>query len=366
MRFRLLRRRLTVSAPRMAVRSALPWPFRWAMLAVVFGFCAAIALWAFEFGKVIAGVHSDVQDEVVSLRADLVNIQRERDEARVVANTSQTLITAGQAAQEQLLAHNKQLEQEILGLRDDLGFFEKLIPMDGAEGIAVRGLQAEVGVDKRLKWRVLLIQPQKAAAEFQGEIELKLVGLLAGKPWQMAAGDKAPRRASSRVSAASRALWSCRHRWWSRVFRSGYWKVARFGRRSPPIFDAARQTRRLSMFNKRKQPPIKSLIAHGSHIAGNFMFTDGLRIDGALVGDIRADEDRPSILVVSETATITGAIYADHIIVNGHVNGPVHAHVMLELQPKARIEGDVHYRALEMHQGATITGTDASDGRRRG
>ena len=36
-------RRLTVSAPRMAVRSALPWPFRWAMLAIVAGFCAAIA-----------------------------------------------------------------------------------------------------------------------------------------------------------------------------------------------------------------------------------------------------------------------------------------------------------------------------------
>jgi hypothetical protein len=186
MRFRLLRRRLTVSAPRMAVRSALPWPFRWAMLAVVFGFCAAIALWAFEFGKVIAGVHVDVQEEAVALRAELDKVTRERDQAQLVANTSHTLITAGQAAREQLLTRNKQLEQDILGLRDDLGFFEKLIPMDGAEGIAVRGLQAEVGEDKRLKWRVLLIQPQKTAGEFQGELELKVTGLLAGKPWQMA------------------------------------------------------------------------------------------------------------------------------------------------------------------------------------
>lgn len=111
------------------------------------------------------------------------------------------------------------------------------------------------------------------------------------------------------------------------------------------------------MFNKRKQPPIKSLIAHGSHITGDFRFTDGLRIDGALVGDIRANEELPSILVVSESASVTGAIHADHIIINGHVHGPVHAHVMLELQPKARIEGDVHYCALEMHQGATISGS---------
>ena len=110
------------------------------------------------------------------------------------------------------------------------------------------------------------------------------------------------------------------------------------------------------MFNKRKQPPIKSLIAHGNQIDGNIAFRDGLRIDGALVGDIQAHEDQPSILVISESASVTGAVHADHIIINGHVRGPVHANRMLELQPKARIEGDVYYRALEMHQGATISG----------
>lgn len=186
MRFRLLRRRLTVSAPRMAVRSALPWPFRWAMLALVFGFCAAIALWAFEFGKVIAGVDGPADEQTIRLRIELERAQRERDEAQAVANTSQTLITAGRAAQEQLVARNKALEQEILDLRDELGFFEKLIPMSGVEGIAVRGLQAEVGDDGHLKWRVLLIQPQKAAAEFKGALDFRLTGQLGGKPWQMA------------------------------------------------------------------------------------------------------------------------------------------------------------------------------------
>ncbi len=110
------------------------------------------------------------------------------------------------------------------------------------------------------------------------------------------------------------------------------------------------------MFNKRKQPPIRSLIAHGSHIAGNITFTDGLRIDGALDGDIRSNEEQPSILVISESATVSGAIYADHIIISGLVKGPVHARLMLELQPKARVEGDVYYRTLEMHQGAVIAG----------
>lgn len=110
------------------------------------------------------------------------------------------------------------------------------------------------------------------------------------------------------------------------------------------------------MFAKKKQPPIKSLIAVGSHIEGHLKFTDGLRVDGEVTGDIRSNTDHPSILVISESATVTGSIYADHVIINGRVNGPVHARHMLELQPKAQIVGDVHYKALEMHQGAVITG----------
>ncbi|MDZ7937361.1 MAG: polymer-forming cytoskeletal protein [Rhodoferax sp.] len=110
------------------------------------------------------------------------------------------------------------------------------------------------------------------------------------------------------------------------------------------------------MFNKKKQPPIKSLIAEGTHIEGNMSFTDGLRVDGAVVGNVVAAEGSSSILVISDSASVTGQVVADHIIVNGTVKGPIHARHMLELQPKARIEGDVEYAALEMHQGALIAG----------
>jgi cytoskeletal protein CcmA (bactofilin family) len=110
------------------------------------------------------------------------------------------------------------------------------------------------------------------------------------------------------------------------------------------------------MFGKKKQPPIRSLVAPGTEIRGNLMFTDGLRVDGVIIGDVRSNEDHASILVISESAHITGEIHADHVIINGHVQGPVYANNLLELQPKARIEGDVHYKALEMHQGAVISG----------
>ncbi len=186
MRFRLLRRRLTISAPRMAVRSHMPWPLRWALAAIVFGFCAAIALWAFEFGKSIAGLDHDAKEELVALRAELTRLREERDKAQSVANTSGSLLTAEKAAQEHLSGKIRQLEQDNRALRDDLGFFEKLIPAGAGEGIAIRSLQAEMLGGTQLKWQLLVMQPVKNAPEFNGQLELSFSGTQNGKPWMMA------------------------------------------------------------------------------------------------------------------------------------------------------------------------------------
>ncbi len=113
----------------------------------------------------------------------------------------------------------------------------------------------------------------------------------------------------------------------------------------------------VSMFGKKSQSTIKSLIAQGSCLEGNLKFTDGLHIDGEVIGDIHANEGSPSILVISESGCVTGHIYADNVIINGRVKGgSVHAAQLLELQPKAKIQGEVVYAALEMHQGAVIIG----------
>jgi len=185
MRFRLLRRRLTISAPRMAVRSAMPWPLRCAGAAIVLGFCAAIGLWAFEFGKDIAGLDTGAREELLRLRVDMAKLRDERDKAQSVFNTSASLITAEKTAQERLTAQIKTLETENRALRDDLGFFEKLIPTGGAHGVAIRALQAEVLAGSQLKWQVLVIQPVKNAPEFRGKLEVSLAGTLQGKPWMM-------------------------------------------------------------------------------------------------------------------------------------------------------------------------------------
>jgi cytoskeletal protein CcmA (bactofilin family) len=94
-------------------------------------------------------------------------------------------------------------------------------------------------------------------------------------------------------------------------------------------------------------------------IEGDVVFTGGLRIDGQVKGNVVASTGNPeanSTLVVSESARIEGEIRAAHVVVNGAVDGPIYVTEFLELQPKARVHGDVHYKTLEIHLGATIDG----------
>lgn len=190
MRLKLFLRRMTISSPRMSVHGALTWPLRLALSALVIGFCAAIGLWAFEFGKDIAGLEKGggeellrLRAEVTQLRTELSRVKDERDQAQSVANTSVTLVTAERASQERLELQVKQLEAESRTLRDDLGFFEKLIPTAGVAGVAIRGLQADVQNGAKVKWQVLVIQSSKNAPEFNGLLNLSFSGTVDGRPW---------------------------------------------------------------------------------------------------------------------------------------------------------------------------------------
>jgi len=184
MRLRLLRRRLTVSAPRVAVRSAMPWPLRWLVAAVVLGFSGALALWAFEFGKEIAGLDRNAKQELAQLRAESRNLRAELDRVRAVADTAESMLTAEKVAQEQLTLQMRQLESDNQALRNDLGFFERLLPTAGGN-LAIRGVQVERVAPGQIRWQALMIQATKNAPDFRGTLEITFSGTLDGKPWSM-------------------------------------------------------------------------------------------------------------------------------------------------------------------------------------
>jgi cytoskeletal protein CcmA (bactofilin family) len=113
------------------------------------------------------------------------------------------------------------------------------------------------------------------------------------------------------------------------------------------------------MFDKRKPAPqkrIDSLIGAGTTVDGDVTFAGGLRIDGSVRGRVTTVDNQAATLVVSEQARVDGEVRVSHVVINGAVNGPVMANDYLELQAKARVNGDVTYRALEMHAGAVVQG----------
>lgn len=110
------------------------------------------------------------------------------------------------------------------------------------------------------------------------------------------------------------------------------------------------------MFSKDDASTIKTLIAKGTRIDGSMTFEEGLRVDGEVYGAIHARSGTRSLVVISEGAVVEGGLRADHVIINGTVKGPVEAREMLELQAKAKVDGEVRYVALEVHQGAAVLG----------
>jgi cytoskeletal protein CcmA (bactofilin family) len=110
------------------------------------------------------------------------------------------------------------------------------------------------------------------------------------------------------------------------------------------------------MLGIKKPWSVRSTIAAGMRVSGDCVFQDGLQIDGTVLGNVAAEVGQPSVLVIGEGGSVEGAISADHVVIGGVVVGPVLARELLELQSKARVQGDVRYKALEMQQGAVIAG----------
>lgn len=108
--------------------------------------------------------------------------------------------------------------------------------------------------------------------------------------------------------------------------------------------------------HSKPQNRIDSLIGAGTKIIGDIHFTGGLRVDGEIEGNIIATPGKPSTLVLSEHARVTGEVNVTHLVVNGEVSGPVSVAEYLELQSKSKVTGNVHYKTLEIQLGAVLEG----------
>jgi cytoskeletal protein CcmA (bactofilin family) len=112
------------------------------------------------------------------------------------------------------------------------------------------------------------------------------------------------------------------------------------------------------MFGRRKQTStrIDTLLGKTATLNGDLDFSGGLHLDGRVNGNVRSSAEDGGALSVSESGFIEGNVEVTNIVMNGTVNGDMHAGERLVLGGSARVNGNVHYGVIEMAPGAVITG----------
>lgn len=107
---------------------------------------------------------------------------------------------------------------------------------------------------------------------------------------------------------------------------------------------------------------VDTLIGRQTVITGDVAFTGGLHVDGRVKGKVMAESDKNAVLSVSESGAIEGDVRVPHIVLNGSIEGDVHADQRITLSAKAKVTGNVYYRLIEMTSGAMVNGQMVHEG----
>lgn len=183
LRMKLWLQRWSISAPQMRIRTQLSWPVRAVFIAIVVGLGGAIALWAYDLGRDLTGFRPGATPAQLSVfKEQIEKLSAERDQYSTTVNAAESRINMEQSAQKQLAAQVKTLEAENSKLKEDLAFFESLLPADtGAQGVSIRRLKADIEMPNQLRYRLLVMQGGKGDREFTGNLQLAVTVFQAGK-----------------------------------------------------------------------------------------------------------------------------------------------------------------------------------------
>lgn len=197
-----LRQRFGISAPKVAVRTHVPWHWRALLLVGVISLSLALAVWMYDVGRRFAGFYSQESDQKIDLLASRVHeLEGELSKLRQVANAGDSNVQIERSAKERLAHQVAQLEQDNASLKEDLAFFESIVP--GSEsvdaGLKINRLRIEPEADSgRYKYRLLIVvEGGRQAREFRGNLQFSLKVQQAGKDVMMTypkEGDPIPAR----------------------------------------------------------------------------------------------------------------------------------------------------------------------------
>jgi hypothetical protein len=163
-----------ISAPRMAVRAAIPWYWRWLGLIALALIILLLSRAAYDFGKEFAGFdQSEADREVQRLGASNARLQQELALVRGQIAQGERQLQMEHATYADLVKQMKALSEENATLKEDLAFFQTLMPSGGKEdGVAInRFLVQNDALPGEYRYRLLLTQTGKRSKDFQGHLQ---------------------------------------------------------------------------------------------------------------------------------------------------------------------------------------------------
>ena len=177
LRLRKLRKRFGITAPRVAVRAAVPWYLRWLGIAIVLALAAAMALWMYDAGRRFAGFDRDqVEQQLTETKAELDTAHDELKRLSAIANAAGSQLAIERTARERLAQQIGTLEQQDGKLREDLAIFERMLTSDPRSAPALAIYRFEVTPDVlpgEFRYRMLLLTSGlQRDRQFDGRLEL--------------------------------------------------------------------------------------------------------------------------------------------------------------------------------------------------
>jgi transcriptional regulator with XRE-family HTH domain len=186
-RLKRLRQRFGISAPKLAIRTHIAWYWRALAITALLSISFAIAAWIYDAGMRIAGYHSNESSrEIQSLRNHMMELDTEVTKLRSLAGSGESKLLIEQAAQKELSQQVRFLELENAALKQDLAFFEGLLPAaeSGIEpGLRIDNLRLiPAGNPGEFRYRMLVINNSvRQIREIRGVLQFHLRVLQAGK-----------------------------------------------------------------------------------------------------------------------------------------------------------------------------------------
>lgn len=194
MRWKSLRRKMSINAPHVSVRSQLRLSVRLLLGFLLLALAAAAGVAIYDYGRDFSGPdRRELAAQVESLQRQLREAEAERSRltARVTAYEAQSKVD--RAAQEQLAKQASQQEAEAIRLREDLAFFESLLPTKAnASGVVIRSFRAQTdGTPETMRYRLLVQQAGKPERDFVGAVQMQVNFVREGRNFTLQVPDPA-------------------------------------------------------------------------------------------------------------------------------------------------------------------------------